>query len=101
LSQLITRRWRTVNGDNARDVELRRVEPVRKMDRDVVDSRRIVVRRTVEQIALKDELLIRQICDQHFLRVRARPDVDQLDGRRSIGQHTLSSLERFPLQRLW
>ena len=70
------------------------------MDRNVVDSRRIVVRRTVEQIGLKDELLIRQICDQHLLRVRARPDVDQLDGRRSIGQDALAAFDRLPLQRL-
>src|SRR5688572_33503758 len=31
LSQLISRRWRAVDADHARDVELRRIEPIRKM----------------------------------------------------------------------
>src|SRR5262245_43166999 len=98
LSQLIPRRWRTMNRDHTLDVELRHVEPVRKVDRNVVDNRLILI--TVEQIALKDELLLRQIGDQHLLRVRARPDVEELDGRRSIGEDALAAFDRLPLQRL-
>lgn len=89
-----------MHADHALDIELFGFYPIRKMYGRVVYRRRIVIRRTIEQISLEDHLLVWEIGDKHLFGMRARSDIEQLDRRRPIRQNSPAALDALPPQRL-
>ena len=100
LTQFIKRRWRPVNSEDLCNIQFFRLKPPGKMYGRIIDGGRVAGGRPIEQVALENKLLVREIGDEHLLGVRAWADVEQLDGRNTIGQSAFTFLDALPFQRL-